>query len=260
MLRRAKPLLGTLVEVACEAADEATALQASQAAFAAVAQVHRCMSRHEAGSDLGRLNAAAPGAWLTIDTETVAVLALALALSRQTGGVFDVCASSAQGSWRELELDAANRRVRKHAPAQADLGGIAKGHAVDLAVAALRAAGADRGWVNAGGDVRVFGALALPLRVRAPWNLSQTLPCTILRNQAAATSASYLLEAPALRHGITKKTVDAHTSWTVTAPECIAADALTKLVAASGDARHPVLTRHGACAWVYHDSPPLEAA
>jgi thiamine biosynthesis lipoprotein len=260
MLRRAKPLLGTLVEVACEAADEAATLQASQAAFAAALQVHQCMSRHEPGSDLGRLNTAAPGSWLAIDAQTVAVLAFALALSRQTGGVFDVCASSAQGSWRDLELDGANRRARRHAPAQADLGGIAKGHAVDRAVAALRAAGAACGWVNAGGDVRVFGALALPLRVRAPWDLAQTLPCTHLRNQAAATSASYLLEAPALRHGITKKPVDASTSWTVVAPECIAADALTKLVAASGDTRHPVLARHGARAWVYHDGPARAAA
>lgn len=260
MLRRAKPLLGTLVEVACEAADEATALCASQAAFAAVAQVHHCMSRHEPGSDLGRLNAAAPGAWLAIDAQAVAVLAFALALSRQTGGVFDVCASSAQGSSRDLELDTANRRVRKHAPVQADLGGIAKGHAVDMAVAALRAAGAVRGWVNAGGDTRVFGALALPLRVRAPWDLSQTLPCTQLRNQAAATSASYLLDTPALRHGITKNPVDVRASWTVVAPKCIAADALTKLVAASGDTRHPVLARHGASAWVYHASAAREAA
>jgi thiamine biosynthesis lipoprotein len=40
---------------------------------------------------------------------------------------------------------------------QLDFGGIAKGYAVDLAVAALRKRGIDSGIVNAGGDLRAFG-------------------------------------------------------------------------------------------------------
>jgi thiamine biosynthesis lipoprotein len=49
-------------------------------------------------------------------------------------------------------------RVIAHLPLRLDLGGIAKGYAVDRALAALRAAGCRRGLVNAGGDLAVFGA------------------------------------------------------------------------------------------------------
>ena len=255
MLRRAKPLLGTLVEVACEAPDRATELAASQAAFDAVERVQQLMSRHEPSSELSSINALAPGVWAQVAPETMAVFDFGHRLSEQSGGVFDVFATdpdNAQaGDWRELEIDTSQQRLRKHAVMQADLGGIAKGYAVDSAVNALRAAGAGSGWVNAGGDLRVFGPLALPLQVRAPWNPGHTLTCTMLRHQAAATSASYWLATPVLRHGLTRKTIDVQASWTVCAPLCMAADALTKLVAATGDVQHPVLALHQAQAWVY---------
>lgn len=255
MLRRAKPLLGTLVEVACEAPDRAMALAASQAAFDAVRRVHQLMSRHEPGSELSSINALAPGLWAQIAPETMAVFDFARRLSEQSGGVFDVFAADPDkvqaGNWRDLEIDRSQQRLRKHAVMQADLGGIAKGYAVDAAVNAMSAAGAGSGWVNAGGDLRVFGPAALPLQVRAPWNPGHTITCTMLCNQAAATSASYWLDIPVLRHGLTRKTIDVQASWTVCAPACMAADALTKLVAASGDVLHPVLALHQARAWVY---------
>ena len=269
MLRRAKPLLGTLVEVACEGADRAGELAASQAAFDAVERVHQLMSRHEPGSELSTINALAPGIWAQAATETMAVFDFARRLSEQSSGVFDVFAAHSDsvqgGGWRDLEIDPSQQRLRKHAVMQADLGGIAKGYAVDAAVNALRAAGAGSGWVNAGGDLRVFGPLALPLEVRAPWNPGHTITCTMLCNQAAATSASYWLATPVLRHGLTRKTIDLQASWTVCAPVCMAADALTKLVAATGDALHPVLALHQARAWVYagagdHGAEPSQHA
>jgi thiamine biosynthesis lipoprotein len=176
-------------------------------------------------------------------------------LSEQSSGVFDVFSTDGghaqAGGWRDLEIDPLQQRLRKHAVIQADLGGIAKGYAVDAAVNALRAAGAGSGWINAGGDLRVFGPLELPLEVRAPWNPGHTITCTMLSNQAAATSASYWLKTPVLRHGVTRKTIAVQASWTVCAPACMAADALTKLVAATGDVQHPVLALHQAQAWVY---------
>jgi thiamine biosynthesis lipoprotein len=48
--------------------------------------------------------------------------------------------------------------------------------------------------------------------------------------------------------------VQAHAS--VAAPLCLWADALTKVVAASGDARHPVLAHYGAQAWLHCDNAP----
>ena len=156
MLRRAQPLLGTLVEIACETGDDTasveaasdTARVASTAGFAAVARIHALMSRHEAMSDLSQFNAAPLGQWTQVAPETLEVFLFALQLSHQTGGIFDVCAIGIQdtpGSWRDIEIDLARSSLRKHAPLQADLGGIAKGYAVDAGVNALQAAGAQRG-------------------------------------------------------------------------------------------------------------------
>lgn len=291
-LRRAKPLLGTLVEVACSS----NAMATSEAAFAAMARVQRLMSRHEATSDLSRFNAAAPGEWTAVAPETVAVFAFALQLSAQTGGIFDVCAAYRQddagqagtdqilpGSWRDVELDLQRSALRKHAPLRADLGGVAKGYAVDAAVRAMQQAGggtvesqggkcqnddcasdespsgASRsGWVNAGGDLRVFGDLEMPVRVRSPQDLSGTVACVQLRDRAAATSACYGQAAAAdpsaqfvLRHGLSQQPVAHGKSWTVAAPRCMAADALTKLVAATGNAQHPLLAHYAAQAWIF---------
>ena len=260
MLRRAQPLLGTLVEIACSEGD--AALAASEAAFTSIARVHALMSAHERGSDLSRFNAAPPGQWLALAPESIAVFEAALELSHRTQGVFDVCATSPAGTrgyWHDIEIEPTQERLRKHAPLRADLGGIAKGYAVDAAVYTLQQAGAAQGWVNAGGDLRVFGDISLALRVRAPWDVSQTLGCTTLRDQAAATSANYVAAsvssgqaaAACLRHGLTADPVTAQQSWTVTAGNCMMADALTKVVAATGEAHHAVLAHYGARAWIF---------
>ena len=263
LLRRAKPLLGTLVEVACDSLDPDAALHTSEQAFAAVARVQHLMSRHEPGSELSAINRLAPGTWLSLCAATLEVLHFARTLSERTAGVFDVFSTSpdapAGGTWRDLELDLPNQRVCKFAPLQADLGGIAKGYAVDQAVRALQLAGMAQGWVNAGGDLRVFGSVSLPLQVRAPWNPAEFLDCTALNHQAAATSASYWLETPRLRHGVTRRPANAAASTTVVAPNCMSADALTKVVAAlrSANGEHSgldctaLLDHYKARAWVF---------
>ncbi len=88
-LRRARPLLGTLVDIGIEASNATTARQALAAAFAEIATVHRLMSFHEAGSDLARLNRARPGERVAVDIRTAEVLRQAEALRVASGGAFD---------------------------------------------------------------------------------------------------------------------------------------------------------------------------
>lgn len=274
--RRAKPLLGTLVEIGFDIgspSSQAAAFEASEAAFSAIARVHQHMSRHEAGSELTAINTAPRGGWVLLSADTLAVLSFALSLSHETDGVFDVFSSREApdvphlAPWQAIELDAAGQRVRKHAlygagcaghTLHADLGGIAKGYAVDCAVDALLTAGVARGWVNAGGDVRVFGDLQLPVQVRSPVDASQLLDCTVLKNRALATSATSAhasqsgTDAPvALYHGASRQRAAAGHSWTVAAPHCMTADALTKVVAATGNPQHPVLAAHAAQSWSF---------
>jgi thiamine biosynthesis lipoprotein len=176
MLRRARPLLGTFVEIRLAAPDEAAAECALRAGFAAVARVQRLMNYHDAGSDVSRVNRLAARRPVAVHPWTAAVLHRAARLHRESGGLFDITIAPtlARGGWlprcrprradprataADIEI-LPGRRVRFRKPLAVDLGGIAKGYAVDRAVSVLRRAGALSGTVNAGGDLRVFGPAA----------------------------------------------------------------------------------------------------
>jgi len=131
-------------------------------------------SRFRPTSELSQLNA---GATTEVGDETAELLALALAWRARTGGRFDPLLGAhlrAAGYDRSFDLldhpraAAAppapplppvldGRTVRVPAGVEVDLGGIAKGHAADRAVAAALAAGAAGACVNLGGDLRCAG-------------------------------------------------------------------------------------------------------
>src|SRR5262249_19333400 len=156
--------------------------RALDAAFDAVAAIESRMSTFRPDSDLARLNAAPVLEPVSVHDDTLAVLTLAAKLFRATQGAFDVALGRGRGT-AGFAVDA-RRAWRTERAARFSLDGIAKGYAVDRAVAALQDAGATRGWVNAGGDLRVFGALTLDVERRAG-----SVPVTVaLRNRAMATS------------------------------------------------------------------------
>lgn len=241
-LRRARPLLGTLVEVGVSHAG-CNAHAAAQAAFAAMQKVQSCMSRFEPGSDVARFAALAMGQRMGVAAETAEVLQAARELERASGGLFDITQGRAPGGWY-----CEGGCLYKHsAHAAFDLGGIAKGYAVDCAVRTLQQVGCQTGWVNAGGDLRVFGAVQVPVMLRDE-AAGGVRPFMELGDGAFATSClgprwrSQLWAA-----GRTQASIHA----SVAAPQCLWADALTKIVAASGDACHPLLAQYGACAWLH---------
>ena len=142
MLRRAKPLLGTFVEVAAIAPTPEEEWRAAAAAFEAVADVHRLMSFHDAASDLSRINRHAHERALEIDPRTHTVLERALWWSRVSNGVFDCSVGArlmvlgvlplaagvrpdAGATWRDVTL-LPGSRVRFRRALALDLGGIAK--------------------------------------------------------------------------------------------------------------------------------------
>jgi thiamine biosynthesis lipoprotein len=235
--RRARPALGTLVEVGVP---QGTAESALALAFAAVAGVERVLSRHDAGSDLGRCHAAAPATPIAVSPATQRVLRAAAALWRASQGAFDISLGSGPAHWHCQ----GGHLWRDHAGLQLDAGGIAKGHAVDLAVRALQQAGCTAGWVNAGGDLRSFGGVSVPVHLRDEQAGGVRL-FGHLADGAMATSDF----GPRARSRLSGPAKVAHVS--VLAPRCLWADALTKLVAATGRTDHPVLARLGATAWVH---------
>ncbi len=237
-LRRAQPWLGTMVEIAI--VDAGThSRRAQQAAideaFERVGEVHRAMSPQLAESDLARFNR--PGTRrITCHVHTLRVLRLARRLGQESAGAFDV--TQGQGgaaAWR-LEGD---QLIKLDAAAKLDLGGIAKGYAVDAAVAALQETGVRAGCVNAGGDLRAFGAdYAHAVHLRCPVNPEITRPLVAIAEGALATSLLPRADDAA----------PAHVS--VAAPSCMLADALTKVVAfADAAVCKNLLNKHSATAW-----------
>jgi thiamine biosynthesis lipoprotein len=265
MRRRARPLLGTLVEVRAQAADARRFDAAADAAFAAVAQVQRLMSFHDAGSDLRRIARAGAGERVRLHAHTATVLRRALRWTRASAGAFDPgCApravaagwlpAPADGSTPgglpfEVACELQGRDLWLRAPLWLDFGGIAKGYAVDRAIAALRRAGLAAGAVNAGGDLRVFGAQEEAVFVRSPFDAGALWPVAALRDAACATSASGTIAARERPAGAAGPDAPPR-SVTVFAPTACAADALTKIVWLRGRAAAGLLRRARAQAFV----------
>lgn len=246
-VRRAQVWLGTLVEVALPSAEATEARFA--AAFAAVALVHRRMHPRQPGSDLRRIARAAHRRALRVHAQTFEVLQLARALWRESAGAFDPSVPSRGGAdLSALTLYSRGRRVRTRAALHLDLGGIAKGHAVDLAVDALRAHGCRRAIVNAGGDLRFLGETDWhEVGLRLPQDPSRAALLSV-RDAAVATSAdTFRAPGTGLRDGRRRRRARAHDgSVTVIAPRCAWADALTKLVALRPRRAANCLRRHRA--------------
>ncbi|MBV8504146.1 MAG: FAD:protein FMN transferase [Paucibacter sp.] len=265
-------MLGTLVSIEVDS-DAPRAQTALDEAFDRVAAFHKAMSFHEPQSDLRRLARTTGGETVSVAPETHAVLALAQQLERESAGAFNVCCAStlvargllphppealAEGA-RSLTqavalLDAPLVHIR--ATPWIDLGGIAKGFAVDAAVRSLQDAGLTSGLVNAGGDLRVFGSRALTVRVRDPREPAFSRPLAELSNMACATTAWALAKPEGdaehlVRQG-TELAENAPMSVTVCAPSCAAADALTKVVWLLGVESLPMLRRRDAEAFVWY--------
>ncbi len=244
--RRAKPLLGTLVEIAIPACGDAAFLRATERAFAEVAEVHRAMSFHEAGSDLRALARAASGVVLPVSPHTWRVLSLALEMEARSRGIFNAAvaptlvangllpmpdaaqAPVARSLTEGIELLPDNR-LRVLSPLWVDLGGIAKGHAVDRAVMCLQSMGIAAGLVNAGGDMRAFGNDGHPVRLRFAGGLRTV--ATLQHGALASSSNAHCVDAADSPHidPRTRRAVQSVRSVVVQAPSAAVADALTNV-------------------------------
>lgn len=274
MKRRAQPWLGTLVEITiADPLGDAELISCFNDAYARVADVHHLMSFHDPASDVSRINHAAVGESVEIHAHTYEVIRCALSMACATGGIFDVTCAAKLVEWGYLPMPAGDLpehvpgrsalilrvgyRIQKTRAAWIDLGGIAKGYAVDLATASLQQSGIRSACVNAGGDLRAFGGIAYSVAIRDPAYPNEAALQTRLLGQALATSGTYFSrkriddrECSALINGSNSQPITASFSASVRAPTCMLADALTKVVMASADPRHPLLQRFGAAAFI----------
>lgn len=246
--RRARPLLGTLVDVQAAGPDADAAVAA---AFDEIAAVHALLSFHALDSELQAINRAAPGEQLHVDPRTLTVLRLAATLYGASARAFD-CRVGTPEQLADTRFPIAfdGDILIKQTRASMDLGGIAKGYAVDRAIEVMRALAIERAVVNAGGDLRHHGALPMTVQVRDPRNAARIAVTVTLDNAALASSTAGGLGARADSasriHNADRIDLPALAGATVQAPTCMLADAFTKIVLATGDVAHPLLKRYGA--------------
>ena len=251
-IRRCRTLLGTFVEVAASGTDAANLEPGINAAFAAIEKVHQLMSFHDRDSDVSRMNRDAFPKSVIVHPWTWKVLETAQHIAQESNGVFDIAIARFLASrgylpkpeyqpdnaatWRDIFLRK-NCRVFFRRQLVIDLGGIAKGFAVDRAVAALKANGVKAGIVNAGGDLRVFGPISRIIHVRHPAKPAFAAGAVRLAERAMATSGVYFARrrhrgqyVSPLLDGCTGRSARELISVSVAAADCIVADALTKIV------------------------------
>lgn len=246
-VRRLRPLLGTYVEIGARGAP-AVLDEAVSAAFAAIQEVHDLASFQSPASPLSQLNRQ-PGTPLLLPRPLVAVLRLARLMTARSGRLFNCTVGGALvqagvlpdhggpaalpcGDEHDLVIHGCAVCLRR--PVRITLDGIAKGFAVDRAVRIMRARGVTAGWINAGGDLRAFGELSLPVQRREPDG--RMLPLGWLRDAAVATSVRQRRPDPRfpgwlVADGDTAGAEHEARAWTVLARQAWRADALTKVAA-----------------------------
>jgi thiamine biosynthesis lipoprotein len=274
-IRRARPLLGTFVDIDIDDVDERHAEGVIEAAFAAVSDVHRLMSFHEADSDVTRLNRGGASGAVPVHPWTYEVLEMAADMNRRSAGAFDIgIAPTLQqlgqlpsDEWGDsisgsriamadaIELLGDNRVRFAHPSVRIDLGGIAKGFAVDRAVDALRRHGARSAMVNAGGDLAAFGPESRTIHIRDPRSPDRLICQVEVSNQALASSGrrfdpfhSSAAADSAVIEPTTGTPAQAVHGASVRASSCMIADALTKIVMISGLEAAAPLAHYGASA------------
>lgn len=215
-----RPLMGTAVEIEANHSDLSTLRKAIEAGLQRMADVDRSMSSFRSDSEIGLVNRLAATRPVPVGEETFGVLAEAKDIALLSSGALDVTIHPLKQLWRrttqqgrlpssreieatlslvahrDLFVDPNTRSVQLHQPGMGiDLGGIAKGYAVDAAAEVLKQCGVDSGLVNAGGDLKVIGRSrdggVWRIGLRHPLTPSRLLLSVQVEDEAAATSGNY---------------------------------------------------------------------
>jgi len=214
-ISRTALVMGTLVEIKVYSDDRKHAELGIDVAFAEMTRLEQLFSTHIPTSEISLLSAAERS--MTVSSETASLLRLGQEIARRSAGSFDMTLGALKDLWRiesenpripaesaikaaligigpdALQID--GRQVRKRVSSlKIDLGGIAKGYAVDRAVEKLRQSGIRSAAVNAGGDIRLLGD-----RQEKPWRIGiqdprqsgEIIATLNLKNHSVVTSGDY---------------------------------------------------------------------
>lgn len=256
-------IMGTTIHTEVWHQDRSLAEQVADQVIDIMQQVNASMSPYTEESELTRLNREAFKRPLSVSAELFEVIKEAIRFSKLTQGAFDITFASVgylydyrnsirpdqskidsaikQLNYRHLVLDQEALTISyAKAGVRIDLGGIAKGYAVDLAIEAARQAGIEYILVSAGGDSRILGdrhGRPWVIGIRHPEDKNQVIAKLPLVNEALSTSGDYerYFDEDGVRyhHILDPKTGDSARlvrSVTVLGPRAIETDALSTSV------------------------------
>jgi thiamine biosynthesis lipoprotein len=210
-LVRSQIALGTLIEIQIRGMERAEAWRMMDAVFAEIRRVDTVFSTYKEDGPIWKLNHSSD-TLIEVPEEVYALMRRCSGLTRSTGGAFDIAIEPlmkawgfdgdsariptpaelsqalAASGWRHIRLLDAQRIV-KSPEVMLNFGAVAKGYAVDRAVAVLAELGVENGLVNAGGEVRATGEWSIG--IQHPRSPSELIAVVELKGRAIATSGDY---------------------------------------------------------------------
>ena len=266
-----REMMGTYITVIVYA-DEEAAGEAIEAAFRRIEEIETIASIYDENSEASRLNN--EGIIESPSREFSELIDLSVYYYNVSGGSFDITISPVldlwkEGLWKETEEVQAkkveetleyvgsdkiviedNKIYFEIRGMSIDLGGIAKGYAVDETLKVLSGLGIENALVNAGGDIGTIGAkpdgsgwlveLDDPFGDEKDPGTIEPLPGFIIDGMAVATSGNYYryYDPEKKVHHITDPmtgySAEGCTSVTVIASNCTEADVLATSVFVKG--------------------------
>ncbi len=268
-------VLGTFAHIYVECSDESAGRTAIERAKDAIARVDSLMSVYREDSELSRVNRLAATEPQLVSAETFMVIQESLRYSELSGGAFDITVAPLLAVWKTAATENHLPDEKAVAEARANVGyehiqlhpqpdgsgkvsfdkpgirlvanALAKGYAVDAALAALKGDNISAGLVDIGGEVACFGKI-WKIGIQDPFaddiddQLSTNPRWTIyLRDGAVATSGNYRrfveIEGRHCSHIADPRTgqpAESLPSVTIIAPTCLDADAIATAVSVLG--------------------------
>ena len=216
-VRDEQPIMGTRVSAEIWHIADAKAREAVNAVMREMHRIDALMSPYKPNSELSRINKQAAEGAVPVDKELRALIQRSLEISRLTDGAFDITYASVGHHYdyrnrvkpnarviaealpavdfRHVLIDEDSGTIKfAHAGVRLDLGGIAKGYAVDNALKILRNRGIRHALVSAGGDTGILGnRIGRPwmVAIRDPRRHDAVVAMLPLQDEALSTSGDY---------------------------------------------------------------------
>lgn len=266
-MSREEAIMGTAVRVELWASERRQGEAAIDAVMAEMHRIDRTMSPHKPDSELSVVNREAARHAVPLSAEMARLVARAIDFSKLSDGAFDItyagvgqlydyragvkpsddalAAARPTVGWRHLVLDREQRTLRfARDGVRIDLGGFAKGHAVDNGVAILRRMGIAHASVAAGGDSYVMGdrgGRPWSIGIRDPQRDSGVVAVLPLEDTSISTSGDYerfFIEDGVRHHHLldprTGRSPSALRSVTILAADGLTSEAMSKCLFVMG--------------------------